>query len=111
MPPALRFKDAWLQLYANAGEQNTSPDEQGYTIDGRSNRYCSLIIEPQFFGRADRILYNSGRLQPIHVELVGTKSVGDLVKEGLVTLPANAKCPEYLFPSDHFGVLAEMQVV
>jgi endonuclease/exonuclease/phosphatase family metal-dependent hydrolase len=108
MPEELRYKDAWEHVHPEAQDPATP---HGYTIDGTKNPYCALIIEPQFFGRADRILCSSTRLQPIDAELIGTKKVSEMVKDGSITLPSGAKCPEYLHPSDHFGVFAEFQVL
>ncbi|CUG88136.1 RNA editing 3 exouridylylase MP99, putative [Bodo saltans] len=108
LPQELRFKDAWEQIYPET-QDPTVP--HGYTIDGTKNPYAALIIEPQFNGRADRILSSSNRLQPIEAQLLGTTTVQDMVNEGKITLPPNAKCPVYLHPSDHFGVMAEFQVL
>jgi endonuclease/exonuclease/phosphatase (EEP) superfamily protein YafD len=108
LPQELRFKDAWEQVHPEAQEP-TVP--HGYTIDGTKNPYAALIIEPQFNGRADRILSSSNRLQPVDAQLLGTTTVQEMVNEGKIALPPNAKCPVYLHPSDHFGVLAEFQIV
>lgn len=97
MPPAMgNFRDAWV-------EQHGSDDaDAGYTINGRTSKYTSLIIEPEFFGRADRILFKSEKLKTTGAKLLGTKSVREEL--GI------ASCPEYLFPSDHYGIHAEFDV-
>ena len=62
-----------------------------------------LIIEPEFFGRADRMLVKSTHLKPVAAHLLGTKSVREELN---ITT-----CPEYLFPSDHFGLCVKFNVV
>lgn len=129
-PAALGFKDAWQALHPRCDEITLPPtqhgasdeeneaaraavQERGYTIDGHMNPYAARIIEAEFFGRADRIMYAAAHLQPVHAELVGTAPVLDVLRDSgvthLVERPAE-KIPEYLFPSDHFGVLVEFQV-
>ncbi|KAG8343426.1 RNA editing 3' exouridylylase MP99 [Trypanosoma vivax] len=104
-PPELGFKDAWLQLNAD-GNGN---EKEGYTINGDRNPYTAQIIEREFYGRADRVLFASRNLQPIHTELVGTTSVRGL---GITKqVDSDTDVPEYLYPSDHFGVLVEFQVM
>ena len=88
-PKNLGLLDSWQ----NSGE------ESAFTIDGDLNEYCALIIEPDFFGRPDRIYFRSRALLPLRWMLLGTKSV----RQELGT----SDCPEYLYPSDHFGVLTE----
>ncbi|EKF32863.1 MP99, putative [Trypanosoma cruzi marinkellei] len=102
-PPELGFKDAWSLLNPD------SDKKEGYTIDGDRNPYAGHIIEREFFGRADRVLFASRHLQPIQAELVGTTSVHALG----ITKQVNCDkaVPEYLYPSDHFGLLVEFQVM
>lgn len=129
-PAELGFKDAWKALHPRCDEipppsargpdskitDTTEEDaeERGYTINGVANPYAGKIIEPEFFGRADRVMYAANQLQPVHAELVGTAPVLDVLKESgvthLVERPQE-RIPDYLFPSDHFGVLVEFQVV
>mmetsp|Transcript_33198 Transcript_33198/g.38662 ORF Transcript_33198/g.38662 Transcript_33198/m.38662 type:complete len:940 (+) Transcript_33198:46-2865(+) len=113
MPKELGFKDAWQQLHSNSDSPNASMEEQGYTIDGRegANEYCGKIVEPQFFGRADRVVWASNKLQPLEAVRIGMTRVKDLVAQRGLVLPPGSKLPEYLFPSDHFGVMVEFQVV
>ncbi|RNF14921.1 RNA editing complex protein MP99 [Trypanosoma conorhini] len=103
-PPEMGFKDAWSLLHPE-DDSNC----EGYTIDGNRNAYAGHIIEREFFGRADRVLFASRHLQPIHTELVGTTPVRGLG----ITRQVNCDkaVPEYLYPSDHFGLLVEFQVV
>lgn len=145
-PSQLGYRDAWEELHPRCDTipppqmQQTTPttiteadaEERGYTIDGVANPYAGKIIEPEFFGRADRVMYaavaggggggnsssNSTQqrlLQPVHAELVGTAPVREVLSGGggvthLVERPQEP-IPEYLFPSDHFGVLVEFQVL
>eukprot|EP00759_Apiculatamorpha_spiralis_P032277 PhF_6_TR33723/c0_g1_i1/m.49525 len=97
MPPSLGLTDVWNEIHGTEAESQV----EAYTINGDRNKYCSLIIEPDFFGRADRLYYRCKALKPIHAELIGTKSVRDMGIDN---------CPEYLFPSDHFGILARFGV-
>jgi len=66
------------------------------------------LIEKEFFGRADRILYRGSWLKPKVATLVGTKAVKAL------KIPAIEKeklsCPDYLFPSDHYGVCIDFDL-
>ncbi|ESL11210.1 hypothetical protein TRSC58_01046 [Trypanosoma rangeli SC58] len=103
-PPEMGFKDAWSLLHPEDDSKG-----EGYTIDGNRNSYAGHIIEREFFGRADRVLFASRHLQPIHTELVGTTPVRELG----ITRQVNCDkaVPEYLYPSDHFGLLVEFQVV
>ncbi|KAH9599160.1 Endonuclease/exonuclease/phosphatase [Trypanosoma melophagium] len=102
-PSDMGFKDAWSLLHSD--DKGT----EGYTIDGDRNPYAAQIIEREFFGRADRVLFASRHLQPIHTELVGTTSVRSL---GITKqVDNNNDVPEHLYPSDHFGLLVEFQVV
>ncbi|KEG15543.1 hypothetical protein DQ04_00041070 [Trypanosoma grayi] len=102
-PPELGFKDTWELLHPE--DRGT----EGYTIDGTRNLYAAQIIEREFFGRADRVLFSSRHLQPIHTELVGTTSVRGLGVTKQVD--CDKEVPDHLFPSDHFGLLVEFQVV
>ena len=97
-PPSLGLKDAWVEAHGD------DPDTQAdaYTINGDRNKYTSLIIEPDFFGRADRIYFRAPTLSASASELVGRR---DVRTELCITT-----CPEYLFPSDHFGVLSTFAV-
>ena len=97
MPPAMgTFRDAWVEA------NGTEDADAGYTINGRTSKYTSLIIEPEFFGRADRILVKSSKIKVARAELIGTRSVRQELDI--------ASCPEYLFPSDHYGILATLDV-
>jgi endonuclease/exonuclease/phosphatase family metal-dependent hydrolase len=109
MPSSEGYKDAWLALHPDEGLKGR--DEAGYTIHGGKNSYAELLIETQFFGRADRVLLRSTHLQPVEARLIGTASVTSLLESGAIRLQPSDKCPPYLFPSDHFGVFIEMQVV
>jgi endonuclease/exonuclease/phosphatase family metal-dependent hydrolase len=97
MPQAMGdFRDAWVEANgANDGDA-------GYSINGRTSKYTSLIIEPEFFGRADRVLVKSKHLKVTTASLIGTKSVREEL--GI------ASCPEYLFPSDHYGIMTTLAV-
>ncbi|KNH09400.1 RNA editing protein [Perkinsela sp. CCAP 1560/4] len=92
LPTNLLLHDAWQD----------SGEESAFTIDGDLNEYCALIIEPDFFGRPDRMYYRSELLTPKKWKLIGNKSV----RKELET----SNCPEYLYPSDHFGVCTEFAV-
>jgi endonuclease/exonuclease/phosphatase family metal-dependent hydrolase len=97
MPQAMgAFRDAWVE------KNGTSDGDAGYSINGRTSKYTSLIIEPEFFGRADRVLVKSQHLAVTGAQMIGTKSVREEL--GI------ASCPEYLFPSDHYGVMVTMDV-
>ncbi|KAG5511923.1 hypothetical protein JKF63_07748 [Porcisia hertigi] len=116
LPIELGYKDAWEVMKPSCQQPSATAEERGYTIDGIMNAYAQKLIEPKFYGRPDRVLFASTQLQPTAVELVGTSRVKDL-------LPANADgvhtqvdkpsegIPDYLFPSDHFGVLVEFQIL
>ncbi|CCD16798.1 unnamed protein product [Trypanosoma congolense IL3000] len=104
-PEDMGFKDAWLLLHPDEGKQST----EGFTIDGDRNPYAARIIEREFNGRADRVLFCSRNLQPIHTEIVGTTSVRAMGITKQVNCDKDV--PEYLYPSDHFGLLVEFQVV
>ena len=99
MPEAMKYKDAWEVVHGAPSEGS----QDGYTINGNTNSYTNLIIEKEFFGRADRMLYNSSILVPTHAQLLGTKPVRAEL--------AIDTCPEYLFPSDHYGVCCEFDVL
>ncbi|CCW69731.1 unnamed protein product [Phytomonas sp. Hart1] len=116
IPKELGYRDAWEELHPHCMSAVSKGDseERGYSIDGDANLYAARIIEPEFFGRPDRLLYSSQHLQPTQVELLGTQSVLDILKEKNITKQVdNPKedIPSYLFSSDHFGVLAEFQVL
>ena len=95
--PMGNFVDAWAQVHG------TNDGDNGYTINGRRSKYTALIIEPEFFGRADRMLYKSQHLKAVDASLIGTKSVREEL--GITT------CPDYLFPSDHFGLRTRFEVI
>ena len=97
-PEKLELNDAWVKAHGDALET----EREGYTINGDRNTYCALIIEPEFFGRADRIYFRSKSLLVNKVSLLGKRSVREEL--GIFT------CPEYLFPSDHFGVLSDFDL-
>ena len=92
LPSNLMLQDAWQE----------SGEESAFTIDGDLNEYCALIIEPDFFGRPDRMYFRSDELTPVKWELIGTQSVQ---KELQIS-----HCPEYLYPSDHFGLVTDFSV-
>ncbi|RHW69048.1 RNA editing exonuclease 2 [Trypanosoma brucei equiperdum] len=104
-PPEMGFKDAWLLLHPDEGVSSKS----GHTIDGDRNPYAAQIIEKEFYGRADRVLFSSRNLQPIQTEIIGTTSVREMGITKQVDIDKDV--PEYLYPSDHFGLLVEFQVV
>jgi endonuclease/exonuclease/phosphatase family metal-dependent hydrolase len=98
MPPAMgNYVDAWAAVHG------ADDGEAGYTINGKTSKYTSLIIEPEFYGRADRVLVKSEHLKAVGAELVGTASV----RKQLNT----TACPEYLFPSDHYGLKMTFDVI
>lgn len=127
LPSALAYRDAWEELHPDAARLGAAPyasvtsaeerAARGYTIDGISNPYAGHIIEPEFYGRADRVLFAAKHVQPIHAELIGTESVrtvlqvpeGEAADESTTALAQRS--PDYLHPSDHFGVLVEFQVL
>ncbi|CCW63988.1 unnamed protein product [Phytomonas sp. EM1] len=127
IPKELGYRDAWEELHphwmsaeassssssvATAGEADGA--KRGYTIDGDANPYAGRIIEKEFYGRPDRVLYSSKHLQPTCAELVGTQSVLEVLKEKGITRQVDHPqddIPSYLFPSDHFGMLVEFQVL
>lgn len=116
--PELGYKDAWEQLNPNCHSPSATAAERGYTIDGAASPYTAKIIEPEFFGRPDRVLFSSKQLQPISAELVGTKSVIQVLGSTAVGGEAlkqidnpSIDIPDYLYPSDHFGVCIEFQVM
>lgn len=89
MEAGSNYLDVWPHL---------RPREFGKTMD-ETNTFAKLKIEELFFGRADKIFLRSKRLKPTSIEMVGTRSVNE--ENG------NTDAPAYLFPSDHFGLLAK----
>eukprot|EP00760_Papus_ankaliazontas_P001237 PhM_4_TR10432/c0_g1_i1/m.48050 len=99
LPPQQKLVDAWTSVHGTDSEAQVA----GYTINGDLNTYCNLLIETEFFGRADRMYFRSDILKPTKSELIGTRSVKQVIP--------GIDCPDYLFPSDHFGVITEFDVV
>jgi hypothetical protein len=98
MPAAMgAYRDSWVEVHGD------NDGDKGWTINGRSSAYTNLIIEPEFFGRADRLLIKSKHLKAVDATLLGTRPVREEL--GITT------CPQYLFPSDHYGIKIKMDVV
>ncbi|KAG5476389.1 hypothetical protein LSCM1_04092 [Leishmania martiniquensis] len=103
MPPETRYVECWPVIH---------PNDYGKTMD-ESNTFCKLKIEEIFFGRSDKVFLRTGTatassltcgvLKPVEAHLVGTQSVN--------TENGNQKAPAYLFPSDHYGVSMQFQVL
>ncbi|KAG5501841.1 hypothetical protein JKF63_04111 [Porcisia hertigi] len=103
MPPETRYVECWPIIH---------PNDYGKTMD-ESNTFCKLKIEEIFFGRSDKLFLRTGTatlsshthgvLKPVEAHLVGTRSVN--VENG------NQEAPAYLFPSDHYGVSMQFQVL
>jgi endonuclease/exonuclease/phosphatase family metal-dependent hydrolase len=101
MPVETRYVECWPVVH---------PDNYGKTMD-ESNTFCKLKIEEMFFGRSDKLFLRTGGgpanlpplLKPVAAHLVGTRSVN--AENG------NHDAPEYLFPSDHYGVSMTFQVL
>ncbi|CAG9576396.1 RNA-editing_complex_protein_MP100_-_putative [Leishmania major strain Friedlin] len=103
MPPESRYVECWPIIH---------PGDYGKTMD-ESNTFCKLKIEEIFFGRSDKVFLRTGTatassptrgvLKPVEAHLVGTRSVND--ENG------NQEAPAYLFPSDHYGVSMQFQVL
>ncbi|KAG5502137.1 hypothetical protein GH5_05084 [Leishmania sp. Ghana 2012 LV757] len=103
MPPETRYAECWPIVH---------PNDYGKTMD-ESNTFCKLKIEEIFFGRSDKVFLRTGTattsshtrgvLKPVEAHLVGTRSVN--AENG------DQKAPAYLFPSDHYGVSMQFQVL
>ncbi|KNH07943.1 RNA-editing complex protein mp100 [Perkinsela sp. CCAP 1560/4] len=93
-PAALNFQDAWKV----AGHTERS----GWTIDNSKNGLAGRLIEEQFNGRYDRILFKSKNLCLKSCALVGTEPIHEILGPG--------EWPEWLHCSDHFGVQANFDV-
>ncbi|CAJ1027048.1 hypothetical protein, conserved [Leishmania lindenbergi] len=103
MPSETRYAECWPIVH---------PNDYGKTMD-ESNTFCKLKIEEIFFGRSDKVFLRTGTaaasshargvLKPVEAHLVGTRSVN--VENG------NQEAPAYLFPSDHYGVSMQFQVL
>lgn len=91
------WNDSWVKVH---GDED---GDAGWTINGKTNTYTSLLIEPDFFGRADRIYVKSNYLEPKEASLIGTQKVS-------VENNINLKEKDYLFPSDHYGVMVKYDV-
>ncbi|CBZ27905.1 putative RNA-editing complex protein MP100 [Leishmania mexicana MHOM/GT/2001/U1103] len=103
MPPESRYVECWPIIH---------PGDYGKTMD-ESNTFCKLKIEEIFFGRSDKVFLRTGTataagltrgvLRPVEAHLVGTRSVN--AENG------NQEAPAYLFPSDHYGVSMQFEVL
>jgi hypothetical protein len=93
-PPELGMADVWDALEKD--------DRSGWTIDCARNPMCEKLIEDEFQGRYDKIFYRSPNLVPMEAELTGTEPVN--------TVLGRSDLPQWLFPSDHFGVKCTFKV-
>ncbi|GET89444.1 RNA-editing complex protein MP100, putative [Leishmania tarentolae] len=103
MPSESRYVECWPIIH---------PGDYGKTMD-ESNTFCKLKIEEIFFGRSDKVFLRTGAattsspargvLKPVEAHLVGTRSINE--ENG------NQEAPAYLFPSDHYGVSMQFQVL
>ena len=96
MPSNTYFRDAWT----TAGLSERS----GWTIDNERNGLCARLIEDQFQGRYDRIFFRSPVLHLEGASLIGDRSVNEILGSPPSSLAPNMTWPEWLYPSDHFGV-------
>lgn len=79
-----RFKDAWQEL---------SDGEPGYTRDTSKNAMLARVKDDRH-QRIDRILFRSACFSPASIRLLGTSAI--------------AGTDGQVFPSDHFGLVAEL---
>ncbi|GAB4819845.1 hypothetical protein N2152v2_006891 [Parachlorella kessleri] len=92
LPPG--WQDAWLELH---GPGTPTPD-QGHTYDGVHNRMCRSKAQARF----DRILYTSPVWRVRRIRRVGMTQI-----QGLCFRETERSRPRPLYPSDHFGLLAD----
>jgi len=79
----------WIDVWASLmGTHN-----HGYTFDTNTNSMTKRNNETPDRSRYDRIILQSQTINPIHIEILGDKSIGN--QENLD-----------IFPSDHFGLSA-----
>lgn len=88
---ALKESDHWVDLWPKL-----RPTEKGYTFDSVANTMLRRFEQMRY----DRIMFRSvsNHWTPTGIEMIGTQKIGDeQTKQGTP-----------LFPSDHFGLCAEI---
>jgi len=105
------FTDVWRALH---------PDAPGFTWRNDENPMAGIgafVGEPN--RRLDRILVRSARLTPKAIRIVGNEPAGQRVlatRERMMIEPPDKRRPDdgeptiAVFPSDHYGLLAELAV-
>jgi endonuclease/exonuclease/phosphatase family metal-dependent hydrolase len=89
------FRDAWDDVVSLArGPARVDDGAAGYTRDSTRNAMLAKVKADRH-QRIDRILWRGQGFQPTRIELLGTRPLAG--SEGQV------------FPSDHFGLVAELE--
>jgi endonuclease/exonuclease/phosphatase family metal-dependent hydrolase len=84
-PVVSQYTDVWTQL---------KPNDPGKSFDSSVNK----MINHQEMMRYDRVIYKSTHFHPLNIEMIGTRK--------LMTVRGT-----HVFPSDHFGLYTQFQIL
>lgn len=108
------FQDLWTLLH-------NETEEPGYTYDTEVNGMLRSTGKYERM-RYDRILCalaSTTMMQPSTITLIGTDPLADSdtkskaitqQNDPMVTPPAKSSCNPIIFPSDHFGLMADFEL-
>jgi endonuclease/exonuclease/phosphatase family metal-dependent hydrolase len=85
------------------------PDLPGFTFDSEINS----VIQMHEQMRYDRIMFRSEHWKAAGIELLGTRPAADYLPDGFSMAPSTGSYdldPEKIWPSDHFGLVATLEI-